>query len=376
MKTFLKKNQDGRGVIVWDIPIRLYHWTQVFFVIVTGVTGFLASDHWLDVHSLAGYGLGGLLAFRILWGFWGGRYSRFSAFPLAWDDLRAHFRALLSGQTAMQAGHNPAGAWMIVIMLSLLGGLLISGIVVLGGQENQGPLAALISYRVGHALKEIHEALAVGLMWAIAGHLAGVFLETRLLGHSVAGAMLNGRKNVDPGLADPGGHLSWRGALLLVIVGGVLFSAGKSLAALSGGGWHAVQTPAVYSSNCGECHHAHHPSLRGAASWRRIMAGLDDHFGEHASLGESPRKAIAGYLRANAAETFDTEASNLIGRPETKTDRMTGTRAWIKRHKSIDGAVYRRKAVGSKVNCNACHTDAASGRYDDQAISIPGEDAK
>jgi hypothetical protein len=53
--------------------------------------------------------------------------------------------------------------------------------------------------------------------------------------------------------------------------------------------------------------------------------------------------------------------------------RITATPYWIAKHEDLAAAVFQRKTVGRKINCIACHRDAQSGRFDDQAIDIPRE---
>jgi len=45
--------------LVWDLPLRLFHWFMVIAVSVAGITGFLAPSWWLDTHVVAGYAIGG-----------------------------------------------------------------------------------------------------------------------------------------------------------------------------------------------------------------------------------------------------------------------------------------------------------------------------
>jgi len=106
------------------------------------------------------------------------------------------------------------------------------------------------------------------------------------------------------------------------------------------------------------------------------MNGLPDHYGEDASLDAETANSIKAYLDANPAETFDTEAARRLGRIDTASLRITDTPYWKKRHRDIAAPVYRLPAVGSKVNCNGCHKDAASGRFDDVNIHLPNGDQK
>jgi hypothetical protein len=155
-------------------------------------------------------------------------------------------------------------------------------------------------------------------------------------------------------------------------------------AAALGIGWVSRRPPppglrplpanATYAKECGACHDAHAPSVLPAASWAGIMTSLEDHFGEDASLAPRAASEIAVWLAANSAETFDTESANrfrTVG-PESP-QRITATPYWVRKHAGIAPDVFRRARIKSKVNCSGCHRDAGSGRFDDQAITVPGE---
>ncbi len=363
-----------RHALVWDLPLRLFHWGLVLCVASAAVTGFLAPEWWLDWHAVAGYGVGLLLAFRLVWGLLGGRYSRFSALQLAPRRLIKHLREVATGLPHHSVGHNPAGSWMILALLALLGSLVASGLIALGGQENLGPLSFLVSFSTGAAALTWHEILAWLLVAAIGLHVLGVVVESRLSRVPLVAAMIHGRKRVTAEAADSGGPRLRQGAIVLFLASGLLVFVGGFLVALPASGWQALDTPELYRSECGDCHHAHHPSLRAAADWRHLMAGLEDHFGEDASLTPADGAEIARFLAVNAGETFDTEAANLMARPAGA--RITEGAAWKSRHEGLAKELFKAKAVGSAANCNACHRDADNGRFDDQAIELPKEDAK
>lgn len=102
------------------------------------------------------------------------------------------------------------------------------------------------------------------------------------------------------------------------------------------------------------------------------MTGLDDHFGEDASLDSDTIKTISAYLDKYASETWDTEAANNLRTVSLKNPlSITATPYWQRRHKGVDKNVFEQINIGSKGNCVACHRDADSGRFDDAAIAIP-----
>jgi len=364
--------RPATALLVWDLPLRLFHWTMVVVVAVAGITGFFAPEWLLDLHVIAGYALGILLAFRLAWGFVGSRYSRFGSFPPALGGAYRHFRSILRGRPRAVIGHNPAGAWMIVILLFALVTLVVTGLVVLGGRENLGPLAAVTAFQTGEIAGLIHEISAWGLVGAVAVHLLGVFAETRIFRHPVLAAMITG-KTTAAGLWPnvPEGPHTARGIAWFLAISATLLAAGIAMANIPSPTWRPVAVPAAYVSECGDCHHAYHPSLRTGETWRTMMNGLENHYGEDASIDRETATVITSYLEKNHAGTFDTEAAHRVGRMETPSLRMTDTPYWKARHRDIDPSVFRLRNVGSKVNCNGCHKDAASGRFDDVKIRLP-----
>src|SRR5579871_6932521 len=105
---------------VWDAGVRLFHWLLVAAVAVALATGLFAPRNWLNVHIAAGAAIGGLLAFRIVWGFMGSTYARFSSFPLAPSTIGADLTGLVAGRRPRYLGHNPLGSAMALSLLAIL----------------------------------------------------------------------------------------------------------------------------------------------------------------------------------------------------------------------------------------------------------------
>lgn len=221
--------QPFKSVTVWDFPLRIFHWSLVLTVTLAAITGYFAPAWLLDVHVVAGYAIGCLLVFRIAWGFFGGYYSRFNSFPLRPGEALNHFLSLLRLRSASYAGHNPLGAWMIVALLALLTLMVVTGLVVLGGQKNLGPLAPLTSYGVGYFFRDFHEVLAGLLLGAIGLHLSGVLVEVKIFHHPVLRAMVTGKKPVSSQhpIRPAAGII--RGGFLFSLIVGALLYLGSSL---------------------------------------------------------------------------------------------------------------------------------------------------
>ncbi|HRA24023.1 MAG TPA: diheme cytochrome c [Usitatibacteraceae bacterium] len=123
---------------------------------------------------------------------------------------------------------------------------------------------------------------------------------------------------------------------------------------------------AAYRQECGACHVAFPPRLLAAPSWRAVMAGLDIHFGDDATLEPAVQREISAWLRANAGGR-DTSAG---GKPML---RITATPWFRNEHRhEIEARVQRRAEVRSFANCGACHSGADRGDYPERGIRVPG----
>ena len=367
----------GRWVKVWDLPTRLFHWLLVCLVVVGVVTGFVTPEWWMGVHIWTGYGLVALVAFRLVWGLYGPEYSRIVSFLYPPRRTVEHLRGLLLLRPPHYVGHNPTGALMVFALMGVLIALVATGLLVLGGEEKQGPLSAVIGYAIGFTAKHVHRWLVWLLLALVACHVAGVVAESLLTRDNLVRAMITGWKRLPPEAPVP----TLRPARPLLAVALLAILAGSAAGILQ---WLS-QFPAPHSlrilppnpthqQECGACHYALNPSLLPASSWAALMTSLAEHFGEDASLDGPTTRHLAAWLVDNAAETFDTESANRF-RVVASEDpyRVSSTPYWVRKHASIPPEVFRRRGVQSKVNCHACHRDATSGRFDDQAIAIPEE---
>ncbi|KEA65305.1 diheme cytochrome c [Marinobacterium lacunae] len=133
----------------------------------------------------------------------------------------------------------------------------------------------------------------------------------------------------------------------------------------------------VYVEECSACHLAYPAQLLPERSWRTIMAGLDDHFGESAELPEATAKRIEDYLAANAADVNPGRRSKkfLRGITDDQTPlRITQTRYFKGKHDEVpQRLVSGNPEVGSFSQCQACHGEAAQrGVFDEDTVDIPG----
>lgn len=164
-------------------------------------------------------------------------------------------------------------------------------------------------------------------------------------------------------------------AVGLAVASALSFSDGDRDWGTSATGVRPVTNP-LYAAECGSCHFAYQPGLLPARSWEKMMAGLDDHFGENAELGPDVLATLTDYLVANAAETDPGWVAKRIeaSAPNGATSLRISEQPYIvHKHDEIPPRMVRDNAdVGSLSNCTACHTRADKGAYNEDTVRIPG----
>lgn len=157
---------------VWTIPMRIFHWMLVLGLIAAY---FLSEeDELLKFHVAFGYSVGMLIIYRIVYGFLGAEYSRFSAFPVRISSIRK-YASNIKGSKSMFMGHNPFSA--VVMLLIFIDVLLVvfTGILSLASM-NQGIFKNLITHR-NNAFRELHETFVNILIVLVIMHLAGLIID-------------------------------------------------------------------------------------------------------------------------------------------------------------------------------------------------------
>jgi cytochrome b len=366
----------GAAMRVWDPAVRLFHWALVLAVLVAGWTGVWVGDRAITLHVMVGIGVGALVMARLVWGFCGGRFARFQGFVVGPVALMQHVRDLAQGHAARHLGHNPLGGAMIVVLLAALAALVATGLAVWGGVFRAGPLTTYLSVDAGERLLTLHGWIAYGLFGLVAAHVLGALGESLRTSENLAGAMVTGRKErraFDHAPAEVTAQPFV--ALAMVVAGlGAALALGASQARRPVPGAPALIADSAYASQCSDCHAVYHPSLLPAASWRVLMAGLGDHFGEDASLPAADTEAVTAYLTAHAAETTETRAAHVFRTVDPAAPfTITATPFWKDRHAGLPDALFKSPAVATKANCAACHGDAGSGWFYPGNINIPSD---
>jgi len=178
---------------VWDPLVRVFHW----LLVAAFATAYLTEDEWQLVHVWAGYTVLALVAVRLLWGFVGSRYARFSSFMYSPATVLRYLKAVWRGQAERHIGHNPAGGAMIIALLLCLLITTGSGMALYGAEQWQGPLAGLMRHTSEawiEVIEETHEWFANFTLVLVIIHVLGVLWESWLHKENLVGAMFSGRK--------------------------------------------------------------------------------------------------------------------------------------------------------------------------------------
>jgi len=169
----LSRSAYPHQIRVWDLPTRLFHWLIVIFVVISFTTGMLGGN-WMSYHLKSGYIILTLLLFRLIWGFWGGRYSRFVSFVQGPIVVIRYAKTLFRKDTPKLLGHNPMGGWSVMAMLAALLVQTGTGLFANDDIATQGPLYGWVSKATSDWLTGIHIFNKGVILFLLSLHLSAV----------------------------------------------------------------------------------------------------------------------------------------------------------------------------------------------------------
>lgn len=191
-----------KKVKLWDFPVRLFHWALVAAIVTSWWTN---QQVMIDLHAIAGYTILALVLFRIIWGFVGSSNARFSSFLTGPKRVLDYASKVPKGSVAelTYAGHNPAGGWMVVVLLVLVGIQAVSGLFA--SEDTflffDGPLVAYASSDVARIMNWIHH-ININLIYVAVGlHVFAALFYLVVKRENLIGAMVTGARKVPAELA-------------------------------------------------------------------------------------------------------------------------------------------------------------------------------
>jgi len=181
-------------VRVWDLPTRTFHWLLAFLVIFSIVSAKIGGNA-MDWHLRSGYAIFTLLAFRLVWGFAGGHWSRFRAFLYAPSTSLRYLRGESLPHEHHQVGHTPLGAGSVFALLGILALQVTSGLIADDEIVTTGPLIQYVSSATSSLATRWHKNygqwLIIVLVVLHLGAIAFYWLKRR---QNLVGPMLHGDK--------------------------------------------------------------------------------------------------------------------------------------------------------------------------------------
>lgn len=189
---------------VWDAPTRLFHWALAVLVVLS-ITSVRAG--WMQVHVASGLAVLTLLLFRVVWGFIGSETSRFRHFIFSPGKALASLAGFSRRTPDTQVGHNPAGGWMVLLMLVLLGVQVASGLF---NTEHYGvpaaaagPLAKFLDKDASGIIGAVHTVNFELLLLAILLHIGAIGAYARFKGQNLTLPMITGVKRLPAATRQP-----------------------------------------------------------------------------------------------------------------------------------------------------------------------------
>ena len=204
--------------MVWDPFLRLFHWLLVVTFGVSWLTAELGVEY-REYHFYSGYTALGLIVFRLLWGFFGTSYARFTHFLRGPRALVEYIRARVTSKPLpeLYPGHNPLGALAVVVLLFLVGAQAITGLFADDDILYTGPWREAVSAATANDLTAWHHRIFDFLLAFVVLHVLAIALYKLRFDEPLTRAMVHGRKTPERfGAHPPLNGVPWLRALLAV----------------------------------------------------------------------------------------------------------------------------------------------------------------
>jgi cytochrome b len=196
---------------VWDLPTRVFHWALVLCVVGSFVTVKIGGNA-MVWHGRIGVTVAGLLAFRLVWGFVGSTYSRFTQFVKGPGAVKAYLRGQWQG-----VGHNPLGALSVLALLGTLALLVATGLFANDDIAFEGPLYALVGKEFSDRVAGIHRLIELPIILLMLAHLGAIIFYVRFKKQALIMPMITGWKVGAGETAQGGGPVALIVALLIAL---------------------------------------------------------------------------------------------------------------------------------------------------------------
>jgi cytochrome b len=181
--------------LVWDLPLRLFHWLLVLSMAASWITAELGFDY-TPWHMRLGYFSIGLVVFRVIWGFIGPKHARFSSFLTGPSGIWRYAKGLAAGTMIQTAGHNPLGGISVIVMLVLVGFQTATGLFATDDIVWTGPYYGAVSGATADRLTSLHHLNFNIILVAVALHILAIAFYFLVKKQNLVASMFHGKKLV------------------------------------------------------------------------------------------------------------------------------------------------------------------------------------
>jgi cytochrome b len=201
----MAENASSRR-LVWDLPLRLFHWLLVLSIAASWYTADQSNKGefieigekffgYAQIHFWVGYWTLGLIIFRVIWGFVGPRHARFSSFIKGPSAVLAYLRSTRSPGYVPPVGHNPLGAWSVVVLLAVISAQVFTGLFLVDNTEIYlAPYNPAVEAATASKFKAFHVINFDVLLWLVGLHILAVLFYVVVKKQNLIAAMITGRK--------------------------------------------------------------------------------------------------------------------------------------------------------------------------------------
>ena len=179
-------------ITVWDPLIRIFHWS----LLIAYTVAYFTQEQDYNRHLQSGYFILALIAVRLSWGVIGTQYARFTNFIYRPSTIYQYIKALINKQPPAYKGHNPAGGFMVMLLLICLLILCISGVALDAAENRSGPFANTHLFLYQDIIVGVHSVFTYISLTLIVLHITGVLFSSFIHKENLVRAMITGKKNI------------------------------------------------------------------------------------------------------------------------------------------------------------------------------------
>ncbi len=219
-----------KTIFVWDIPVRLFHWSLATSIAMLFITAQIGGNA-MEWHKKIGYFVIGLILFRVVWGFVGSYHARFKNFVRTPTTVVAYAKNLFKKDSAHYVGHNPMGGLSVVALIASVGFQTATGLFSNDDIMLEGPYVSMVSKAFSDQMTRLHQLNSNVILVLIGLHLSAIVFYAVFKKEQLIEAMLTGKKEMDaciggqfkaevPEKARP----AWLPWSVVVLVSGVVYA--------------------------------------------------------------------------------------------------------------------------------------------------------